>query len=268
MSIIMQYYDINDPYYLEDIRKGETSSLDIICPKFPKVPSQSHGLLTDHDANNLGTAIESKNKITALDLKFNQLETGALATILKSLSKCPHFQSLRLEILSPNDKKNIVSDADVASLSELISGSTSLTELNLSSLKLTAPQQVKIIEACVESQSLEKLRLFNCGISSVDPVCKIIRKNSQLKSLACGPIPFTVNALEDLVEALNGNNCLTVLELHRRDSFGSLLSQSAAFNMSETDTTTQDLLKRIEQKLDTNKQNADIKTEAQPLKRL
>lgn len=203
----MKCYEITDKTLLEDIRSGIARTLDIRCPKGPKIAREAQGLLTKHDAQILADAINSNKKITGVDLKINKLEAGALGTMIRSLIPCSDFQSLHLEVIGVNPV-NIVSDEDIAVLSELIRTSTSLTLLDLSSLLLTPTQQVTVVQACAESQSLEKIRFFYCGIAkeAMNAMSELLQRSLILRSLTLHSNLIESTDLKSLLMTLAGNN--------------------------------------------------------------
>ncbi|MDQ2994719.1 MAG: hypothetical protein M3R00_07220 [Pseudomonadota bacterium] len=163
--------EINDTTYLDKIRAGEVTFVEVFCRRsFEKV-----------NALNLVQAINATHTMTALTLDAKSQEPGALAIIVEGLARCPKLNHLYLRIKG----KNVLAENDVDSLSQYIYNCTSLKSLDLSGMCLLPNQQLRIIQACTASRSLEEILLSGWKIAAnvVPALGQLFELSSTLKSL-------------------------------------------------------------------------------------
>ncbi len=216
---------INDQEFLADVQSGQIQGLDVVCPKvavlkFDRTKRPTQGLLTKSDAQNFADAVLESKTATWLDFTMNKQEDGALALVLKPFMHCPNFGSLCIQVVGANANKVIVSDADIDVLAELISKSNSLTVLNLFALKLTPSQQLKIITACIQSQSLDKISLSR-GVYTEGGIPKetltalgqLLSQSTKLKSIDFHNFSLSPSDLQFLLQNLAQNEQNNLAEL-------------------------------------------------------
>ena len=189
------FHEISDQAYLEQIRSGNVTFIEVFCAK---------NILEKRCANDLAKAIGATSSATALELRNDNQEPEALLSLFEALSHCASLHALYLPIKG----EHTLCDADVDALANIILKCNNLEILYMSSMKLTADQQSKILEACTESRSLKSLHIDGWKIKpqALLTLCLLIEKSSSLKKLNLHSNNLGPNELTVILKSLAKNN--------------------------------------------------------------
>ncbi len=198
------FHEISDKAYLNDIQTGKVTFIEVYC---------ADGKVVTKTAHALAEAIKVSHSITAFDMQASSQEPGALSEIFQTLSECQKLKFLYVDVKG----KSTLSDADVVALVKIITSCSELQVLYMTSMQLLPDQQIKIIGACILSQSLQKLNLrdWNLNSKSISQLGSLLEKSSSIRLLGLHNNAIGPNELSVLLKCLsnNRNSALEELEL-------------------------------------------------------
>jgi Ran GTPase-activating protein (RanGAP) involved in mRNA processing and transport len=186
--------EISDKVYLEEIRTGVVTYAELYC---------ANSTVTMPSALKLADAISATNTLTVFNFGVKSQEPGALTVIFQALSRCQQLSHLYLDLKG----KNTVTESDVDSLVQVIKGCVLLTVLDISYMQLAPDQQLKIIQACSQSQSINKVLFSDWKIDPkvIPALGHFLETSSTLKWVGLHGNSLTPSELSVLLKGLSKN---------------------------------------------------------------